>query len=73
MMKIAIIGAGIAGLTCAHMLKKYNPIIFEKSRGIGGRLATRYSDQYQFDHGAQYFTVKDKEFDKFLIVGISEC
>jgi renalase len=33
------------------------PIVFDKGRGIGGRLATRRApDGRQFDHGAQYIT-----------------
>ncbi len=67
MKKIAIIGAGLSGLTLALMLnKKADVTVFEKSRGIGGRMATRYSDHYEFDHGAQYFTAKNKAFQSFL-------
>ena len=53
---IAIIGAGMTGVVCARNLKDagYETIIFEKSRGIGGRMATRRtSEGLQFDHGAQ--------------------
>ena len=56
---IAIIGAGMTGVVCARNLKDagYETIIFEKSRGIGGRMATRRtSEGLQFDHGAQYIT-----------------
>ncbi len=65
--KIAIIGAGIAGLTLARELSPlYNVEIFEKSRGVGGRLSTRYGDPFEFDHGAQYFTAYTPEFKEFL-------
>lgn len=61
--KIAIIGAGISGLTVAKELAKLNEIVvFDKSRGIGGRMATRRVDGYHFDHGAQFFTAKSEEF-----------
>lgn len=40
--------------------------VFEKSRGYGGRMATRYTERFQFDFGAQYFTVKDEGFRRFL-------
>ena len=71
--KVAIIGAGLAGLTCANMLKeKYEIVIFEKSRGVGGRMATRYKDDWEFDHGAQYFSAKTPEFQKFLAIPIKE-
>ena len=66
-MKIAIIGAGLSGLTLAHHLKdKADTTLFEKSRGVGGRMSTRYADPYQFDHGAQYFTARSAEFQTFL-------
>lgn len=66
-MKIAIIGAGLSGLTLAHGLaSKADITVFEKSKGVGGRLSTRYTDSYQFDHGAQYFTARSKAFQAFL-------
>ena len=53
---IAIIGAGLAGLTCAQALQKagYTVVILEKSRGVGGRVATRQIDNYRIDHGVRY-------------------
>ena len=66
-MKIVIIGAGIAGLTAAHSLNdKHEVHVFEKARGGGGRMSTRYADPYQFDHGAQFFTARSPEFQDFL-------
>ncbi len=63
-MTIAIIGAGIAGLSAATVLTSRGKEvrIFEKSRGVGGRMATRYADTWEFDHGAQFFTVQDEAF-----------
>lgn len=67
MIKIAVIGAGMTGLTIAHHLKHVAQVqIFEKSRGLGGRMATRRSDNTSFDHGAQYFVAKSTEFKAFL-------
>ncbi len=62
--KIAIIGAGIAGLSCASALQNagFNVTLFEKSRGPSGRLSTRVTPQWQCDHGAQYFTARDPLF-----------
>ncbi|MEL7311725.1 MAG: FAD-dependent oxidoreductase [Pseudomonadota bacterium] len=62
--RIAVIGAGISGLTVARALHDHNHdvSVFEKSRGPGGRTATRRRDPYQFDHGAQYFTATDPRF-----------
>ena len=39
---IAIIGAGMSGLTLAHELADFAEVtVFEKSKGVGGRMATR--------------------------------
>jgi len=66
-MKIAIIGAGLSGLTAAINLDRTAEItLFEKSRRPGGRICTRYVDSYNFDHGAQFFTARSAEFKEFL-------
>ena len=64
MMRVAIIGAGMAGLACARRLAMAGlaPVVFDKGRGIGGRLATRRVGGLQFDHGAQYVTARDAGF-----------
>ncbi|MFU8831791.1 MAG: FAD-dependent oxidoreductase [Wenzhouxiangella sp.] len=56
-MKVAIIGAGIAGLSAADRLREVGAdcTVFEKSRGLGGRMATRRVNDLEFDHGAQYW------------------
>jgi renalase len=67
MTKIAIIGAGFAGLTIAKFLKhKAQITIFEKSLGVGGRMATRYAEKWEFDHGAPFFTATSPEFKAFV-------
>tara|TARA_R110002110_G_scaffold119309_2_gene293732 strand:- start:16613 stop:17605 length:993 start_codon:yes stop_codon:yes gene_type:complete len=61
--KIAIIGAGLSGISAALELSNMAEVtIFEKSRGYGGRMSTRTRGDYQFDHGAQYFFAKHKPF-----------
>lgn len=67
--RIAIIGSGVAGLACAARLKKegLDPLVLDKGRGIGGRLATRRTEGgLQFDHGAQYITAKSEDFQTIL-------
>jgi predicted NAD/FAD-dependent oxidoreductase len=65
--RIAIIGAGIAGLSLASRLRDRAEVtVFEKSRGVSGRMSTRYADPFQFDHGAQYFTARNVSFQAFL-------
>ena len=62
---VCIIGAGISGLTCARNLtdRGYPVTVFEKSRGVGGRMSTRRTDDGTlFDHGAPYFTVQGERF-----------
>ncbi|TCK30967.1 hypothetical protein EV667_1072 [Ancylobacter aquaticus] len=67
MKRIAIIGAGLSGLTLAHALKGRAEItVFEKARGPGGRTATRRECAYRFDHGAPCFTVRTPAFAAWL-------
>jgi predicted NAD/FAD-dependent oxidoreductase len=68
MTRVAIIGAGIAGLACARRLAGAGlaPVLFDKGRGIGGRVATRRAAGLQFDHGAQYVTAKEARFAAVL-------
>lgn len=66
--KVAIIGAGLAGLACARALAAHdvNVRLFDKGRGPGGRMATRRVEQpgqvLNFDHGAQYLTARSRIF-----------
>ena len=67
MKSLAIIGAGIVGITLARQLQGNAEIsIFEKSKGFGGRMATRQAGSYQFDHGAQFFTARSKQFQSII-------
>ncbi|HYB95758.1 MAG TPA: NAD(P)-binding protein [Vicinamibacterales bacterium] len=73
-MRIAVVGAGISGLAAARALagRGHDVRVFEQSRVPGGRVATRtitaielprgLSGEVAFDHGAQYFTVRDDRF-----------
>lgn len=69
---IAVIGAGLAGLACARALRARGaiPHLFDKGRGVGGRLATRRAEAggqaLQFDHGAQYLTARGEAFAALL-------
>ena len=66
---VGIIGAGMTGLACARRLVDagVQPVLFDKGRGVGGRLATRLTDSgLQFDHGAQYATSRSAAFGSLL-------
>ena len=65
---IAIVGAGMAGVACARTLQQagHQVTVFEKSSAPGGRMATRRTPFGSFDHGAQYFTVRDARFARAI-------
>ena len=74
-MRVAVVGAGIAGLSAAHALRArgHSVVVYEKQRVPGGRNATKKpagievpralsGASLSFDHGAQYFTARDDRF-----------
>lgn len=69
---ILIIGAGMAGLTCATQLAEagHSVTVLDKGRGPGGRMAARRTEisgeTVSFDHGAQYFTARDPAFQEVV-------
>ena len=67
-LQVAIVGAGIAGLSCARALADagYEVAIYEKSGAPGGRAATRMTELGSFDHGAQFFTVRNEDFQQLV-------
>lgn len=67
-LRVAVIGAGLAGLAAARTLVDHghSVTIFEKARGPAGRTSTRRADPFSFDHGAQYFTARDPRFRRLV-------
>ncbi len=64
-LEIAIVGAGMTGIVCAKELQApgYKGIaIFEKSRGVGGRLTTRRMFDTCVDRGTCYISPKGDRF-----------
>ncbi|MGH9383328.1 MAG: NAD(P)/FAD-dependent oxidoreductase [Vicinamibacterales bacterium] len=74
MLRIAVVGAGVAGLSAARVLAAagHDVVVFERGPRPGGRVATLFANGVElpragtvdlaFDHGAQYFTVRDQRF-----------
>ncbi len=54
--EVIVVGAGLAGLVCARRLQQagHQVCLLEKSRGLGGRLATRRINGVPLDHGTRY-------------------
>jgi renalase len=75
---IAIVGSGMAGLTCATSLQLSGPkiTVFEQSYHAGGRMSVYRKQGREFDDGLQYFTVQDERFqwtvDTWLDEGVIE-
>jgi len=67
-MKVGIVGAGMSGLACAESLARsgHSVALMDKGRGPGGRMSVRRiatpQGEASFDHGAQYFTLRDPGF-----------
>jgi predicted NAD/FAD-dependent oxidoreductase len=74
MVHVGIIGAGLSGLLSARTLADngHDIQVFEKARGPGGRMSTRYEGELRFDHGAQYFTVRDERFRTYVDAWLQE-
>jgi predicted NAD/FAD-dependent oxidoreductase len=71
--RVAVIGAGMAGAACAASLREAGLAVtlFDKSRGVGGRLATRraewvgadgFDQRAEFDHGVQHIQARHPRF-----------
>jgi renalase len=78
-LEIAIVGAGISGIACARQLQaagRQGIAIFEKSRGVGGRLTTRRMFDTCVDRGTCYSSPKGAQFrelfDRLIAANIVE-
>lgn len=70
-MVIAIIGAGLSGLVTAQRLMQvgHTVTVFEKSKGMGGRMSTRYAKgdrSSKFDHGTPFLSAQGPQFQAFI-------
>lgn len=71
---VAIIGAGLSGLSCAQALQAagVSVRVFERSAVIGGRCATQLWQGHLVDLGVQYFTVQSDDFKKELLIRLRQ-
>ena len=63
--RVAVVGAGLAGLACAEGLAAagHGVTLLDKGRGPGGRMSTRRTPEgWAFDHGAPWFAARDADF-----------
>lgn len=68
MPRVAIIGAGLAGLACARTLEQsgIDWVLFEASDAVGGRVRTDLVDGYRLDRGFQVFLTAYREAGEVL-------
>lgn len=65
---VVVVGAGMAGLTAARLLRAQglDVVVVDKGRAVGGRMATRRVAGGRFDHGAQHFSARSAAFQSEL-------
>lgn len=66
---VVVIGAGLSGVMAASIIKENgfdNIVVLDKSRSVGGRMATRRIDKGKVDHGAQFLTVRTDIFKSYV-------
>lgn len=58
----------MAGMSAAWHLRRsgHDVVVFEKSRGLSGRAATRRRGNICYDHGANFFRTDDPEFEELI-------
>ena len=68
MEEIAIVGAGVAGLTAAWSLARqgFAPVVFEMSLSLSGRAASRRRGDVTFDYGANFFRLDNPVIEKLI-------
>lgn len=73
--QIALIGIGVSNLTFLQCLKNSDNVninIFEQSKVISGRAATRKRGEFFFDNGANYFNALDPRVEKIILKDLKQ-
>ena len=71
---VAIVGAGLSGLSCAQVLRNagISVQVFERGSGVGGRCATQLWQGHLVDTGVQFFTAQSGDFKKELLTRLRQ-
>jgi predicted NAD/FAD-dependent oxidoreductase len=71
---VVVVGAGLSGLSAAHRLQEagLDVVVLERDRWVGGRLGTRLVGPALVDHGAQFFTTRNRNFAEWVDVLLAE-
>ena len=71
--KLAVVGAGGAGAAAAYALRDsaVDVTVFEKSRGVCGRAATRRKGDCTYEHGANYLKADDERVTELVTEELS--
>jgi protoporphyrinogen oxidase len=64
--KVAILGAGLAGLGAASELGNYDAVIYEMRQEFGGHASSREVEGFVFDEGPHISFTKNEEFKRLL-------
>ncbi|MEZ0325851.1 MAG: NAD(P)/FAD-dependent oxidoreductase [Fimbriimonas sp.] len=66
-MKIAIVGAGMCGLSAARALQGHEITLFEKNKRVGGRVSTFTQDGFIWDTGATSIAPRGKALEQVML------
>jgi len=68
-MRIGVVGAGVAGLAAARLLKKagHEIVVFEQQDHVGGRCATTRVGPFTFDSGATSIAPRGKSIEPVML------
>ncbi|GAC1431804.1 MAG: FAD-dependent oxidoreductase [Chloroflexota bacterium] len=76
-MRLAVIGAGVAGLAAAYYVRhmtasgpRPDVTVYETEREVGGRAATRRDHGCAYDYGAQYLKTDSQAVERLVLTSL---